>query len=101
MLLTVVFFLMLRRPPRSSRTDTLFPYTTLFRAVGVGLGQREHRLQRTADHVLGFGLVVRALGGHGHVAGLDHVLEGLTLVRGVALDRLDQDRKSTRLNSSH
>src|SRR3546814_3329640 len=26
------FFLMLRRPPRSSRTDTLFPYTTLFRS---------------------------------------------------------------------
>src|SRR6056297_1986967 len=26
-----VFFLMLRRPPRSTRTDTLFPYTTLFR----------------------------------------------------------------------
>src|SRR3546814_19687704 len=28
----VVFFLMLRRPPRSTRTDTLFPYTTLFRS---------------------------------------------------------------------
>src|SRR3546814_9534053 len=28
----VVFFLMIRRPPRSTRTDTLFPYTTLFRA---------------------------------------------------------------------
>src|SRR3546814_8759175 len=27
------FFLMLRRPPRSTRTDTLFPYTTLFRAI--------------------------------------------------------------------
>src|SRR3546814_3727265 len=26
---------MIRRPPRSTRTDTLFPYTTLFRAVGV------------------------------------------------------------------
>src|SRR3546814_2689920 len=29
----VVFFLMIRRPPRSTRTDTLFPYTTLFRSV--------------------------------------------------------------------
>src|SRR3546814_4322784 len=29
-----IFFLMLRRPPRSTRTDTLFPYTTLFRSVG-------------------------------------------------------------------
>src|SRR3546814_3068042 len=46
------FFLMIRRPPRSTRTDTLFPYTTLFRSlheVGgeedrVGTGCREHRL---------------------------------------------------------
>src|SRR3546814_18688801 len=30
--LSVFFFLMIRRPPRSTRTDTLFPYTTLFRA---------------------------------------------------------------------
>src|SRR3546814_18306787 len=29
------FFLMVRRPPRSTRTDTLFPYTTLFRS-GIG-----------------------------------------------------------------
>src|SRR3546814_1038636 len=28
----LVFFLMMRRPPRSTRTDTLFPYTTLFRS---------------------------------------------------------------------
>src|SRR3546814_17719976 len=28
-----IFFLMIRRPPRSTRTDTLFPYTTLFRSV--------------------------------------------------------------------
>src|SRR3546814_8676183 len=27
----LIFFLMIRRPPRSTRTDTLFPYTTLFR----------------------------------------------------------------------
>src|SRR3546814_2869121 len=31
------FFLMIRRPPRSTRTDTLFPYTTLFRSVVVDL----------------------------------------------------------------
>src|SRR3546814_11510172 len=30
--LLVLFFLMIRRPPRSTRTDTLFPYTTLFRS---------------------------------------------------------------------
>src|SRR3546814_3869823 len=29
---TIFFFLMIRRPPRSTRTDTLFPYTTLFRS---------------------------------------------------------------------
>src|SRR3546814_10790088 len=29
----VVFLLMIQRPPRSTRTDTLFPYTTLFRAT--------------------------------------------------------------------
>src|SRR3546814_4927482 len=28
---------MIRRPPRSTRTDTLFPYTTLFRSAGCGL----------------------------------------------------------------
>src|SRR3546814_2870905 len=28
-----IFLLMIRRPPRSTRTDTLFPYTTLFRSV--------------------------------------------------------------------
>src|SRR3546814_11235787 len=31
-----LFFLMIRRPPRSTRTDTLFPYTTLFRSAGQG-----------------------------------------------------------------
>src|SRR3546814_4967732 len=36
------FFLMIRRPPRSTRTDTLFPYTTLFRS-------RHHR-PPVADH---------------------------------------------------
>src|SRR3546814_8464921 len=30
------FFLMIRRPPRSTRTDTLFPYTTLFRSPDAG-----------------------------------------------------------------
>src|SRR3546814_4784725 len=33
MSLYFIFFLMIRRPPRSTRTDTLFPYTTLFRSV--------------------------------------------------------------------
>src|SRR3546814_12621231 len=32
LLFSCFFFLMIRRPPRSTRTDTLFPYTTLFRS---------------------------------------------------------------------
>src|SRR3546814_9435466 len=38
-----VFFLMIRRPPRSTRTDTLFPYTTLFRSVRRHLGDRVYK----------------------------------------------------------
>src|SRR3546814_5310678 len=34
---------MLRRPPRSTRTDTLFPYTTLFRSSGVAQGLPDRR----------------------------------------------------------
>src|SRR3546814_13415006 len=46
-----LFFLMIRRPPRSTRTDTLFPYTTLFRsarAIGVSksTGRQSLRLRR-------------------------------------------------------
>src|SRR3546814_9094844 len=39
---------MIRRPPRSTRTDTLFPYTTLFRSARprVGRRQRQHPWQR-------------------------------------------------------
>src|SRR3546814_19236564 len=33
MLFLFLFFLMVRRPPRSTRTDPLFPYTTLFRSL--------------------------------------------------------------------
>src|SRR3546814_16190856 len=38
----IVFFLMIRRPPRSTRTDTLFPYTTLFRSPLEELSPIEH-----------------------------------------------------------
>src|SRR3546814_8124165 len=34
---------MIRRPPRSTRTDTLFPYTTLFRSLGERQGDRGGR----------------------------------------------------------
>src|SRR3546814_3868678 len=41
--LILVFFLMIRRPPRSTRTDTLFPYTTLFRSNQVALTTEEKK----------------------------------------------------------
>src|SRR3546814_561702 len=37
-MVVLFFFLMIRRPPRSTRTDTLFPYTTLFRSIGEVMG---------------------------------------------------------------
>src|SRR3546814_109598 len=46
------FFLMIRRPPRSTRTDTLFPYTTLFRSI---------RAQRTFRHTGGICQFCRSL----------------------------------------
>src|SRR3546814_17355067 len=42
----MVFFLLIRRPPRSTPTDTLFPYTTLFRSYLL------HRLRGPRDHDL-------------------------------------------------
>src|SRR4051812_49903843 len=68
---------MIRPPPRS----TLFPYTTLFRSDGFGLGPH--------DHVVGAG----------DVLGLGHPVD-LGDRRG-DLGGLAEDRKSTRLNSSH
>src|SRR3546814_17953646 len=41
---------MVRRPPRPTRTDTLFPYTTLFRSVQLSLdGQQDRRLSSFSD----------------------------------------------------
>src|SRR3546814_11723782 len=40
------FFLMIRRPPVSTRTDTLFPYTTLFRSPERSLTHQGHDLDR-------------------------------------------------------
>src|SRR3546814_15482360 len=42
-----VFFLMRRRPPRSTRTDTLFPYTTLFRSTRDAASTPPARRSRT------------------------------------------------------
>src|SRR3546814_10156706 len=47
------FFLMIRRPPRSTRTDTLFPYTTLFRSGRGLLSQADARRGAGGDDVAG------------------------------------------------
>src|SRR3546814_9658848 len=48
----LLFFLIIRRPPRSTRTDTLFPYTTLFRSLAdfrhFELEQLHHEFRRGA-----------------------------------------------------
>src|SRR5256885_14212172 len=95
---------MIRRPPRS----TLFPYTTLFRSGPVEmldrlLGAAERALgvgdvqQQGADPVVGDPVVRH------HLEGLFRVLQPLRAVAlmGGAVRRIGQDRKSTRLNSSH
>src|SRR3546814_1379749 len=103
---------MLRRPPRSTRTDTLFPYTTLFRSYlvvpvlvhpdgieGRGHAARPHDLDAmgAAPEFLARRLdaAVDAVGDHAHRA--DHAARtGSEFMLAVV-----QDRKSTRLNSSH
>src|SRR3546814_13172755 len=98
---------MIRRPPRSTRTDTLFPYTTLFRSLA---GERS-ALSIVADQ---FGcptpaaaLAARILAtaerlepecyGTYHCAG-DERTSWFHLAEAIFAER---DRKSTRLNSSH
>src|SRR2546427_6152616 len=79
-LIYLFFFLMIRRPPRS----TLFPYTTLFRSRGsCAVVAREHgQLQGAARGAFHRGAACHRRG------------------QGAAQD-VERDRKSTRLNSSH
>src|SRR3546814_12913713 len=99
---------MIRRPPRATRTDTLFPYTTLFRspelnwqldgdgdALRLQTGNHGHSHAQIADLTLldDSGKIVfekRGLVGY--------VLPGVTSRWPFGLS---PDRKSTRLNSSH
>src|SRR3546814_9807824 len=91
---------MIRRPPRSTRTDTLFPYTTLFRSHGFTMmgassfpkaGQR-----REPDDAAGFR--DRPYQGRTHGANHRDRPQGRPADRRRARER---DRKSTRLNYSH
>src|SRR3546814_11553353 len=80
------FFLMIRRPPRSTRTDTLFPYTTLFRShQGADPVPRDLCVRDAPRSPCAPDLLRSAS------------LSGLRSHR--RPERLD--RKSTRLNSSH
>src|SRR3546814_8957074 len=81
----IILFLKIRRPPRSTLTDPLFPYTTLYRSRFLGLGFRAlHRFQQrfgalelpagaenaeTASHSTGR---AQADSGGGQIAGLGH-----------------------------
>src|SRR3546814_7783865 len=59
---------MIRRPPRSTRTDTLFPYTTLFRSphiAGAGLGDIARRVGWRCGRSCGRGRFHRGIGGGG------------------------------------
>src|SRR3546814_1643178 len=54
---------MIRRPPRSTRTDTLFPYTTLFRSWGRGaIGERSEGLMGLGRVAIASGLAVVCAG---------------------------------------
>src|SRR3546814_14761225 len=93
----VLFFLMIRRPPRSTRTDTLFPYTTLFRSF---LGASLFRQWGVSHQVHRF-LCREAL----EIARLSHsaTRRARDLYIQRALDRIAGMTRSEepRLNSSH
>src|SRR2546429_1064797 len=76
---------MIRRPPRS----TLFPYTTLFRSL---LEMERRSYEREHGHV-NAGELFRLVVDHSQFAWLHNISEFVV--------RIDEDRKSTRLNSSH
>src|SRR3546814_13186284 len=101
------FFLMIRRPPRSTLTDTLFPYTTLFRFIFAAPRLLERILDRVRDAMaVGRGpFALRIVERNAPAldfddqqpaAGMTDQEIGFAVARALALDR-----KSTRLNSSH
>src|SRR3546814_17270519 len=101
---------MIRRPPRSTLTDTLFPYTTLFRSKGHRIAL-EHAVKRQCrDTALLYGLDDRGLLAPGYLADLNVIdMDAIKLGKPwLAFDlpaggkRLLQkaDRKSNRLQSS-
>src|SRR3546814_20268809 len=89
-----LFFLMIRRPPRSTRTDTLFPYTTLFRSCD--RRRRRRSMARYLPHVVDSS----RRQAQSQAFGTDRELAA-QFGREIARKAQREDRKSTRLNSSH
>src|SRR3546814_5732562 len=100
-----IFFLRIRRPPISTRTDTLFPYTTLFRSVPFAGLERDNNLRPdiTLEKLASLGPAFDRKSGHGTLtAGNSTPLtDGASAVLLASEDWAKADRKSTRLNSSH
>src|SRR3546814_17018691 len=98
---------MIRRPTRSTRTDTLFPYTTLFRSTPhpTALDSRIREVIYSDGQVYRIVGVFRSATQIVFSAGerVEHVALGDTVSWEVAPaeNSLFIDRKSTRLNSSH
>src|SRR3546814_11099425 len=87
------FFLIIRRPPISTRTDTLFPYTTLCRSCGHGRAMLKWIARIVLIFVAGSVLWVMAYR-------FINPPTTMTMI-GAWMDGRKIDRKSTRLNSSH
>src|SRR3546814_15837039 len=97
---------MIRRPPRSTRPDTLFPYTTLFRSTAAAcqglLGACASSEVRGAGAPVfpDLATVTFAGGTYPNVDNLRAIAPGMT--KDQLYDLIGRpDRKSTRLNSSH
>src|SRR5207249_9782873 len=86
------FFLLLRRPPRS----TLFPYTTLFRS---GYRSRESRISSAWIRRVDQRLIIRIVHGRMNIGPVAYATPKDPGPR--CGDSDGRDRKSTRLNSSH
>src|SRR3546814_15228905 len=96
--ISFVFFLMIRRPPRSTRTDTLFPYTTLFRSV-MPEDEWQALIKQTLKKLRWKGRWF-AISAASH-AGCDEIVEAAMQWVEARDTTATADRKSTRLNSSH
>src|SRR3546814_18086612 len=97
---------MLRRPPRSTRTDTLFPYTTLFRSRSAGAELTEQYQHLLWDDLEGVGHARRARTISDRLRKVPGVIEAEVSAAGTMRVEFKRsqtsiDRKSTRLNSSH